>query len=325
MQATANGVVSGIQSGDAITQIEIVWMATSGGTPSETQAAAQAAGRAVTLTSSTDVAAFQAGGYTIVSSAIVVGQQYTPSVRVTESRGGSGSYVGGWTNGTYFTGTTTTTTTTTTTAGPVSITFDTFASGTGAVTTPGGGIAYQLSSPASGDFSNMVYATGLTQTAHTFKTHFKTTGMAGNSGYVSTFRPGAISGATSKPTNRGACFTPYQLIDPVLRYNGSYSMYLEYVAAGVVPMYWDGSAWATTQYFFTGFAANTLYTYILETTTTQFRMTIKSGDETSTIIQTAWVNWSALASQPSDMYMFTDLYNALGGSTVGQFTDYTKL
>ena len=124
MDAKLTGAVSGIQSGDAVTLIEIVWKL--GG---ETEAAAQAAGRGWILTSyanraalsaamtaagnplpagMTDsfitygdpgiaaIAAFPSAGYALSSVNLVSGQTYTPAVRVTESRSGSGAYAGGW-------------------------------------------------------------------------------------------------------------------------------------------------------------------------------------------------------------------------------------
>jgi hypothetical protein len=134
MQVTANGTVSGIQSGDAITLLEIVWK-----TGGETEAQAMAAGRGVAFTTAADstaldailaaagisshanvaktynasanISAFQGGGQLISSANIISGTTYIPAVRVTESRGGSGSYAGAWTSGASTAATTTTTTT----------------------------------------------------------------------------------------------------------------------------------------------------------------------------------------------------------------------
>ena len=100
-----------------VTKVEIAWMAA--GDASE--AAAVAAGRGVTLTALQDMANFMqatcqgvapnAAGYALSSSYLVSGVTYTPSVRITDSAYGQGS----WTRGTAFNGTATTTTTTSTT------------------------------------------------------------------------------------------------------------------------------------------------------------------------------------------------------------------
>ncbi|HBG07661.1 MAG: hypothetical protein A2075_09055 [Geobacteraceae bacterium GWC2_58_44] len=94
MNATIKGTVSGLQSGDAVTLIEVVWKL-----GAETEAQAQAAGRGVNLTSAGDIAAFQAAGYALTSANLVEGTTYTSAVRVTESRAGAGAYAGTWGGG----------------------------------------------------------------------------------------------------------------------------------------------------------------------------------------------------------------------------------
>jgi hypothetical protein len=96
MNAIINGVVSGIGAGDSISQIEVVWKS---GT--ETEAAAMAAGRGVTLTGDS-ITAFTGSGYSLSSVNLVDGQTYTPAVRVTENMAGGGTQNGGWVSGTEF-------------------------------------------------------------------------------------------------------------------------------------------------------------------------------------------------------------------------------
>lgn len=101
-----------------VTKVEIAWMAA--GDASE--AAAVATGRGVTLTALQDMANFMQAtcggvapnntGYQLSSSYLVSGTTYTPSVRITDSTYGQGS----WTRGTAFNGTATTSTTSTTTS-----------------------------------------------------------------------------------------------------------------------------------------------------------------------------------------------------------------
>lgn len=125
MDVNFKGVVSGIQFGDAITKIEIVWKL-----GNETEAQAQAAGRAITWVAGVDdakIAAYQtANGQTITGINLPEGA-YIPAVRITESRSGAGAYVGPWTSGAQIAvGSATTTTpgptTTTTTAAPTTTT-----------------------------------------------------------------------------------------------------------------------------------------------------------------------------------------------------------
>ena len=98
MQATVTGVASGIQSGDAVTLIEIVWKL--GG---ETEAQAINNNRFVNLNNNTDINRFFGIGYILNSTYLILGQTYVPAARVTESRGGVGSFTGPWTEGSIFT------------------------------------------------------------------------------------------------------------------------------------------------------------------------------------------------------------------------------
>jgi len=69
------------------------------------EAAAVAAGRAVTITDAVLLAAFLDTGYFQTIGTLTAGT-YTPSIRVTESRSGAGSYTGAWSRGSNFTVTT---------------------------------------------------------------------------------------------------------------------------------------------------------------------------------------------------------------------------
>ena len=49
---------------------------------------------------------------------------------------------------------------------------------------------------------------------------------------------------------------------------------------------------------------NTVYTFTLETTATQFRIIIKNENETISIIQTSWVNWSDVLMDGTNMWLY---------------------
>ena len=101
MYVKLNGVISGLDTGDTINKIEIVWKA-----GSETEAQAITAGRTVTLQSPADdakIAAFRATGYVQDCGALVSGTVYTVAVRVTENVASGGTAVSGWTDGSTFT------------------------------------------------------------------------------------------------------------------------------------------------------------------------------------------------------------------------------
>lgn len=97
-----NGDISGIQSGDAVKKIELCWML-SGVDAAEIDAITN--GRYISWDISTDsvkITGFQSTGWVSDVGNIAAGD-YTPSVRITESRASSADAVGAWTRGTPFT------------------------------------------------------------------------------------------------------------------------------------------------------------------------------------------------------------------------------
>lgn len=138
MNATINGSVSGIDAGDALTIVEVLWKLRTSTGPDvfESESTAQTNGRGCIFTSYADrtalsaamsaagnplsagmtdssiiygsagssaITAFLGSGYAISSVYLVAGSTYTPVTRATESRGGSGVFMGGWTSFSPFT------------------------------------------------------------------------------------------------------------------------------------------------------------------------------------------------------------------------------
>jgi hypothetical protein len=205
-------------------------------------------------------------------------------------------------------------------------TFDTFASGSGGVTTPGGGVIYHLSAPGASDTANMVYATAITKATHTLTTRFNVTAMTRDSSHNGAYHPVALSCATSKPTTRGAAFTPNQ--GPDAYFTNSISdtrnLFILYQSAGSTVNYWNGTTWVTTSTpVLTNLALNTVYTLVLETTSTQWRYTLQNSDGSSNLAQSGWVDWTSIYNIPTSLYLFTDLFSPMNGTTTVDVLSFT--
>lgn len=291
MDALIKGVASGIESGDVITLIEIVWKL--GG---ETEAAAQAAGRGVNLSSPTDIAAYQASGYALSSANLLANTSYTPSVRVTESRGGAGAYVGAWNDGSlFFTGVVAEFL-----GASVDTGFSAHTVGSGSVTVSGG-FATIATTSVSGDIAWIGYDTALASSKiWNLKSKGHVNANAGLADNITML--GITKGATAPATGFGATINSTEVME-IFFNTGIDKIAIRYADSSTTFKYWTGSAWQAS---FTNMAVATRgtdYVYGLTSDGTNLVATVKSADESATYA-TATIPWSSIYNSAGPHWLF---------------------
>ena len=98
-------------------------------------------------------------------------------------------------------------------------------------------------------------------------------------------------------------------------------------AAGTVQRFYNGG-WDPTLETMPTAAADTVYPVIFETTTTQWRITIKTTDGTSTILAGPWVDWSATQDDTNPYWLISgdlDESNASAGGLDTYWDSYSEV
>ncbi|MEN6429643.1 MAG: hypothetical protein ABFC80_02195 [Coriobacteriales bacterium] len=87
-------------------------------------------------------------------------------------------------------------------------------------------------------------------------------------------------------------------------------VWVYYKTSGGTWTCWSSGTWNTLGAYAYQGANATYYRAVLETTSTQFRILLKSADGTTTHLTTAWVDWTTVCANTDDMYLICgDPYN----------------
>lgn len=82
-----------------------------------------------------------------------------------------------------------------------------------------------------------------------------------------------------------------------------YKFSISYRNSSGVTQYWDmSSAWGATSTLSSTFTSNVEYTFIFITTPTQMKVQVKSSDETTTYIDTAYFDLSSMATPANSVW-----------------------
>jgi hypothetical protein len=330
-----------------VTQISVVWM-----TAAEVsqalgtgETAAMSAARGFILTTAQDCANFllatnrgtasNGTGYALSSANLVSGTTYTPSVMVTDSAFGAGS----WVRGTAFTPsptTTTTTTSTTTTAAPTPLgTYD-LTSGTlnpaifgtsltGATTVAiSGGSLNTVDGPADTD-SGIVYlkAPVVRGAAATYKLKMRVTGIkSGEAIYMGLMESASypITGLDTLYNSNIRVSFSYTFSTG---FNGDIALtYMNYWSETNHMVRTATPSWSTTSQALINTPQGTTFWYELVCTSTTFQLAIYAADGTTLVGQSAPAPWSDLKSTGGSLYLFwgEPYTNAFSGATTSVFT-----